>query len=167
MHHLCARRGQLDHLLPAGRVVESRVDRRGRGIKPWRGVRRLFADDVLPVARKIEGILKATHGLVPYTGVMPIELTIDPPRHAQCEDWRVATSLAPLRVASRPGSPAAPTQLSVSTDKWHPPVEGFPQACGEAVKNQGLSSNFTPSKLMTVFVSGLQSNCSHSSSVGA
>lgn len=28
----------------AGRVVESRVDRKGRGIKPWRGVRRLLAD---------------------------------------------------------------------------------------------------------------------------
>ena len=28
----------------AGRVVESRIDRKGRGIKPWRGVRRLFAD---------------------------------------------------------------------------------------------------------------------------
>ena len=28
----------------AGRVVESRVDRQGRGIKPWRGVRRLLAD---------------------------------------------------------------------------------------------------------------------------
>jgi len=28
----------------AGRVVESRIDRKGRGIKPWQGVRRLFAD---------------------------------------------------------------------------------------------------------------------------
>ena len=28
----------------AGRVVESRVDRKGRGIKPWQGVRRLLAD---------------------------------------------------------------------------------------------------------------------------
>ena len=28
----------------AGRVVESRLDRKGRGIKPWQGVRRLFAD---------------------------------------------------------------------------------------------------------------------------
>lgn len=28
----------------AGRVVESRVDRKGLGVKPWRGVRRLFAD---------------------------------------------------------------------------------------------------------------------------
>jgi cell wall-associated NlpC family hydrolase len=28
----------------AGRVIESRLDRRGRGVKPWQGVRRLFAD---------------------------------------------------------------------------------------------------------------------------
>ncbi len=28
----------------AGRVVESRVDRKGRGIKPWQGVRRLLAE---------------------------------------------------------------------------------------------------------------------------
>ena len=28
----------------AGRVVESRIDRKGRGVKPWRGVRRLLAE---------------------------------------------------------------------------------------------------------------------------
>jgi cell wall-associated NlpC family hydrolase len=28
----------------AGRVIESRLDRKGRGVKPWLGVRRLFAD---------------------------------------------------------------------------------------------------------------------------
>ena len=31
----------------------------------------------------------------------PIELTIEPPRHALCEDWRVATALTPVNVDER------------------------------------------------------------------
>jgi amidase len=60
--------------------------------------------------------MKPTHGLVPYTGIMPIELTLDHtgPMSAAVEDNRCSWRCWPGRTASTPGNMGVPSPSHIA-----------------------------------------------------
>jgi Asp-tRNA(Asn)/Glu-tRNA(Gln) amidotransferase A subunit family amidase len=69
--------------------------------------------------------LKPTHGLVPYTGIMPIELTLDHtgPMTATVEDNALCLKCSPDRMASTRGNTVAPSR-SLIARLWAAEREG-------------------------------------------